>query len=688
MEFFKKYKDYLYYYFAEKNWGVRREYGPYVDTHQEEHLTKRWKHWWMLFRLNWHYRILRKDSFLYLKTSKKTASANAQRLPYLGGAESEISKRGLSVHLAMRMLPYDVISFDIFDTLLLRSFDKPISLFYLVGQRLNIPEFAKIRIDAEKTAHEIAVAMTGNREINIEDIYNVIEKKIGLPKQVGIQTELQIELEHCFANPYMKQVYDMMIEQQKKVIFVSDMYLPEQMMVQLLHDNGYVAYEKIYISCEYRASKHSKGLFKYVLKDYPNCKIVHVGDNYNSDKVCADACGITGIHYKNVNAIGNLYRAEGMSRLIGSLYRGIINSQLHNGIKKFDIYYEYGFVYGGIYVLGFCNWIYKKALQEGVEKVLFLSRDGAIYQKVFETLFNDVKSEYFLWSRFANSKYTFFYRGPLAFQNVLENKMLSTKPYTLGQFLDEFDMSVIKDKLYNYDLSENILVIPENYEKISRILVEERETILNEYNSQMDYIKDYIKNKIGSSKKVAIVDVGWVGNGPMGIKNIIQKEINNECDVKCWVTGAISSKNSCISTQLLSGIVESYMFSEINNINFLSNFVKKNNGKNHEYFEMLAQDVIPSYSGITKEGQFCFLKSEVESNNFITRIQKGIYDFSLMYYKFAKNDKYLLNISGTDAFAPFNFAIRSNKFFINNFSGYKFGRNISSVSDERVNNKK
>ena len=178
MKFLKKYKDYLYYYFAEKNWGVRREYGPYVDAHKDEHLIKRWKHWWMLFRLNWHYRILRKDSFLYLKPSVESISVNKRRLPYLGGAESEISKRGLSVHLAMRMLQYEVISFDVFDTLLFRPFSQPTTIFHIIGKRLNIPEFYQTRIEAERIAHEIAIARTGNREICIDDIYDVIEKKL------------------------------------------------------------------------------------------------------------------------------------------------------------------------------------------------------------------------------------------------------------------------------------------------------------------------------------------------------------------------------------------------------------------------------------------------------------------------------------------------------------------------------
>lgn len=72
IDMLKRIKDKLYYYFAEKNWGVRREYGPYVNAHQEEHAKKPWKHWWLLVKLNWHYRVLRRETqLLELRVKKR-----------------------------------------------------------------------------------------------------------------------------------------------------------------------------------------------------------------------------------------------------------------------------------------------------------------------------------------------------------------------------------------------------------------------------------------------------------------------------------------------------------------------------------------------------------------------------------------------------------------------------------------
>ena len=58
------FKDKMYFYFVEKNWGVRREYKAYVDAHWLEHRKKRVSHWWILIRLNWHYRVCRSTEYL------------------------------------------------------------------------------------------------------------------------------------------------------------------------------------------------------------------------------------------------------------------------------------------------------------------------------------------------------------------------------------------------------------------------------------------------------------------------------------------------------------------------------------------------------------------------------------------------------------------------------------------------
>ena len=61
--------------------------------------------------------------------------------PYLGGPESTLLRRADPYFLAKSLMEYDVISFDIFDTLILRPFQSPSDLFFFAGikaQRFRI----------------------------------------------------------------------------------------------------------------------------------------------------------------------------------------------------------------------------------------------------------------------------------------------------------------------------------------------------------------------------------------------------------------------------------------------------------------------------------------------------------------------------------------------------------------------
>ena len=92
---------------------------------------------------------------------------------------------------------------------------------------------------------------------------------------------------------------------------------------------------------------------------------------------------------RNVNEAGNGYRALGMSHLAGSAYRGVVNARLHSGMERFSPYYEVGYVYTGIYVMGFCQWIYRYAREHHLDKILFLAREGDLYRKVFTQMYPD-----------------------------------------------------------------------------------------------------------------------------------------------------------------------------------------------------------------------------------------------------------------------------------------------------------
>lgn len=683
-QLFWKVKDKLYYYLVDKNWGVGPEYHRYVDTHQEEHINNRWKSWWLLLRLNWHYRVLRKTEPLIYKVNKRKRKI---KLPYLEGSESEAFKRRDAIHFAKDLLKYDVISFDIFDTLILRPFAKPVDIFMIVGKRLNKIEFTRIRIDAEKRAREMAMIKNGNTEVTIDDIYTIIEERTGIPKEIGIKTELETEMDYCFANPYMKRIYDLVKEQNKKIIIASDMYIPKEMMEKLLDKAGFDGYEKLYVSCDYNCSKRSGKLYEYILNDYQEKKLVHIGDNRISDIKSANEAGIETRYYKNCHEIGNQFRADGMSELVGSAYAGIVNTHLHNGNKTYSPYYEYGFIYGGLYILGFCNWMYKKAKAEGIDKIFFLSRDGDIYQKVFNQTFADVQNEYFWWSRIANIKYTVRKNREDFLRRVIHYRSKETLKITISSLLDSLSLTDLKSVLPKYNLNENELITSNNSICLENLFIENWSLICQILDHEKNEVESYIRQKVGASKKIAFVDVGWMGSSAQGLKYLIQKEFDINCQVLCWQVGAKSPVSTDIVTELLDETIESYIFSCMYNRNLYDLHVKSNHGLNSILFELFTQAKYPSFRGLGKNKKMLFDIPEVENYNIIIEIQKGIIEFSNIYRKTFLNESYMMNISGYDAYCPFRIFIRNLRLLKNYFKDIVYARGISGdIEHQKIEN--
>lgn len=668
----RKIKDKLYYYFAEKNWGVRREYGPYVDAHQEEHKKTPWKHWWLLIRLNWHYRILRRtDVLCYTKPLMPK-----RRLPYLDGSESGISNRRKEIYVIKDLLKYDVVSFDIFDTLILRPFAEPADIFMIVGKRLNRTEFYRIRTDAERRAREQAKAEKGNAEVTIFDIYGIIEERTGIPRELGVRTEVEAELQYCFANPYMQRIYRLLQEQNKKIIITSDMYLPHDIMERLLAKVGYTGYERLYVSCDYGCSKRSQSLYEYVKRDFVGKSIIHVGDNAVSDIKSAQKSGLATFYYKNVHEIGAPYRADGMSPLVGSAYAGIVNIHLHNGMQTYSPYYEYGFLYGGLYVFGFCNWIQEKAKKEGIDKILFLARDGAIYQKVYRKFFGEIPDEYFLWSRIANTKYTLLKNKEDFLRQIIQDRAVNVNKCTISSFLASLHLSFLKKYLSDYRLTSPTLLVPETVSMVEKLFLDHWEEVRLSYENEKTLLCQYIQAKVGTAQKIAVVDVGWHGSGPQGLKYLIEDEFRLPYKIYCFQAGVRTRESTSLLPELMDHTIRSYMFSPIQNKNHYDVQRNTNRGLNCIFFEIFTQDVTPSFSGFSREQEFQYDIPECENYEIVREVHKGIIAFCELYYKTFRKDLIMFQISGYDAYRPFFMIIRDLRLIKNIFSKLAYSRGI------------
>ncbi|MDE6747954.1 MAG: HAD-IA family hydrolase [Lachnospiraceae bacterium] len=644
--------------------------------------------WFYLLWLNFAYYVL----FCHFLGRKPETEAYESKRLNIKMSESEAYLKAnprLSVTAYVdKLKEYDVISFDVFDTLIFRPFSVPTDSFFLVGESFDIMDFKNIRTWAEWDAREKCKKQNGHMEIDLKEIWKNLEKETGLSAEEGMEIEQKTEQKLCYANPFMLEVWKRLQSMNKKLIIISDMYLPEDCIAKILENAGFTGIEKIYVSNTYHKSKADGSLYREVIKDYSGLSIAHVGDNPHSDDKMAENCGIYALPYQNINKNVLLYRPMDMSAIVGSAYRAIVSSHLYNGLHSYGMEYEYGFIYGGLFVVGYCNFIHEYYNHHGLDKLLFLSRDGDILKQVYDFLYPEDSTEYVYWSRkvavklMANEdKHDFFRR-------FLYHKV--NQKYTIARILHSMELDSLTEQL---DIkSDEELMKPDkkliksdeeltdkNVRQLKQFIESKWGQVLTIYEPQMTAARKYYKHVLDGCSKVAAVDIGWAGSGAMSLSHLTEKVWK----IPCQVNGIIAGTNTIHNAEpdaseifLQNGKLTAYLYSQSQNRDLLK---KHDPNKDYNVFwELLLSSPTPQFAGFyegkTDEVSSQYLeelditlafgqmdmkdleKEDTEKENVekerIQKIQEGILAFAHEYHRHFKDFPYMFRISGRDAYAP------------------------------------
>ena len=642
--------------------------------------------WFYLLWLNFAYYVL----FCHFLGRKPETEVYESRRLNIKMSESEAylkANPNLSVTSYVdKLKDYDVISFDVFDTLIFRPFSVPTDLFFLVGESFEIMDFKNIRTWAECDAREKCKKRNGHMEIDLKEIWENLEKETGLSVEEGMEIEQKTEQKLCYANPFMLEVWKHLQSMNKKLIIVSDMYLPEECIANILENAGFTGIEKIYVSNTYHKSKAEGSLYHEVIKDYNGLSIAHVGDNPHSDDKMARKCGITVLPYPNINKNVLLYRPMDMSAIVGSAYRAIVSSHLYNGLHSFGMEYEYGFIYGGLFAVGYCNFIHEYYNQHGLNKLLFLSRDGDILKQVYDFLYPEDSTEYVYWSRKAAVKLMANEYRHDFFRRFLYHKV--NQKYTIAQILHSMELDSLTEQL---DIKSDEELTDKNMRLLKKFIESKWEQVLAVYEPQMTAARKYYTQVLDSCEKVAAVDIGWAGSGAMSLSHLVEKVWK----IPCQMTGIIAGTNTIHNAEpdaseifLQKGKLAAYLYSQSHNRDLLKKhdpnkdynvfwelllssptpqfkgfYEGKTGGKSSRYLEELDISLNFEQVDIENTAKEDMKKEEIEKER-IKKIQEGILAFAYEYHRHFKDFPYMFRISGRDAYAPMLVAASHNERYL------------------------
>jgi len=357
---------------------------------------------------------------------------------------------------------------------------------------------------------------------------------------------------------------------------------------------------------------------------------------------------------------------------------------LHNGLTKFSMAYEYGFMCGGLFVLGYCNFIYNYAKSNGVEKILFLSRDGEILKKIYDRLFPGNNSEYVYWSRIAaaklgSNKYKYDY-----FRRFIHHKVNSPAP--LSKIFHAMELKALLPAFTkNYKTPASAELDAKNAEKIVEYLTENWSDVQQIYAEENEAAKKYYSGIVSGYKKICTVDIGWAGSGGVILAHLIKDVWQLGCESLTLVAGTNSANNyepNISEGFLQSGQMSAYLYSQSHNRSLY--YFHNPSDMHNIFFEFLLSSKSPSLKGFSKSGMI-FAPQDSANNNIIDEIQSGITDFADIYTRCFKNYNYMLNISGSDAYAPFrHLTADKNKYFRKIFEDIYFEIGVGDDTKTKI----
>lgn len=322
-----------------------------------------------------------------------------------------------------------VVSFDVFDTAVVRPFLAPTDLFRLLNDDFArlcgasvYMRFDELRVEAEQFARENLPRRV--EDVTLDCIYECLGENFAVDKQILSELkhrEIELEAKFCVPRKIARKIYEDAVNQGKRIVFISDMYLPMEVIVRILEKCEYHDYGAIYLSCEVGLTKHTGRLYGYAVKQeglHPN-QIVHIGDNFHADIQRARERGLRSFHlprpvdlfmgnspnyptgglFKRIFGVGvgmsdtpqSIERFLGLrcmsalaaNRIHDNPFRSWRTDSVFNGDPDFIGYYALG-----SHCYAVVDWLLRQLMSRPrvTKTIHFIARDCFLLQKVYDVI--------------------------------------------------------------------------------------------------------------------------------------------------------------------------------------------------------------------------------------------------------------------------------------------------------------
>lgn len=291
----------------------------------------------------------------------------------------------------------EVVSFDLFDTLVQRTVLVPEDIFKLVEEESGFKDFSNIRKQAQK---ESQVRWGGGQ--GYQQIYRVFQEltlctddECDILKEMEIKTELSCIIPRKSAVTVLKNC----VSVGKPVFIVSDMYLSVKILEEILARCEIVGYESCIVSSEEGKTKESGELFDVLKEKVGNKRILHIGDNLKADILNAQEKAMDAFHFMSyyqllANSPFSCLLPEVValadSMIMGHIFSDLFDSPFAlsqcQGRFFMDSVEKFGKLCISPLLLGYLSWQNQMLKEVDKPRVLYMARDGFLLYEIHQEL--------------------------------------------------------------------------------------------------------------------------------------------------------------------------------------------------------------------------------------------------------------------------------------------------------------
>lgn len=452
--------------------------------------------------------------------------------------------------LESQLRSHDVISFDLFDTLVFRPFRKPEDLFDLLEAPVAAATAGRVRgfKEIRLKARGWVASPAHGEEVVLRERYAAIGERFSLSsEQVARLQEIEEEAELSVLRPRPAgmQLFREALATGKRVVIVSDTFFERPFIEDLLARVEISGQDRVFLSSETGKLKATGAMFDHLVEELgvkPSA-ILHIGDNVVADVERARERGIAALLLdRTVDAFDahclaadTLRKGEGSW---GSLRHGLAANHIADipGAISTPSFVggtieQMGYAIVGPIFFAFARWVLESALRDGVEHLYFLARDGHVIMKAYEVIarhYPDAPTASYLYA----SRRGVAVPALRSAEDVVALLEVNYTATELGEFLhhrfglpeDEIDTEVLSR--HGFD-GTDVLVSPREHADSLRALLEElTPQILRRAEEERAVYLDYLEREAFAphSKKRAVVDIGHRGTMQNCLSRLVEDD--------------------------------------------------------------------------------------------------------------------------------------------------------------------